>query len=250
MFCPNCGQQLSDEAKFCPSCGNSVCQANPKTPIQDEEVIDLTNVSQKAPDEDYRVYKGTIISAVIMVFIQIVAAFIGYLICESLPLEPRQGFFAALLAVAFIGLPIGVIGIIVTSRKKKKAGELPAISKGVSFLLAAFPILSTALALTMGYLDGIVDHSVADFGLIILIPIFVLMSIFFIVTLALFTKGIGKEGMYKLWKWFFISFLLAPVLTYVLAKILEAMFIVIIIMIAGPILFLMCGGSVVFYRQQ
>ena len=33
-FCPNCGNQMPDEAKFCPKCGSAVGQRNPQAPAQ------------------------------------------------------------------------------------------------------------------------------------------------------------------------------------------------------------------------
>ena len=37
MFCPNCGTQLDDNAKFCASCGTSIGEETPAEPVQPEQ---------------------------------------------------------------------------------------------------------------------------------------------------------------------------------------------------------------------
>ena len=34
VFCPNCGTQVEDGAKFCPGCGNSLISSTPDVPVQ------------------------------------------------------------------------------------------------------------------------------------------------------------------------------------------------------------------------
>lgn len=45
MYCPNCGKEIAEGAKFCPSCGCAVSDGNPNT-AQPEPVADATQCGQ------------------------------------------------------------------------------------------------------------------------------------------------------------------------------------------------------------
>jgi uncharacterized membrane protein YvbJ len=54
MFCPKCGQQVDDDAKFCPNCGAAINNEMSSKDIRHDETINYsTDMLNQAPKDNY-----------------------------------------------------------------------------------------------------------------------------------------------------------------------------------------------------
>ena len=251
MFCPHCGSNLNDAAKFCGSCGKQI-QANAHTPMQEkqEKSIDLSSpeyvdLSQVKASDPTKTYKGTVKSAFLMLGIWIASFFLLAWIIYSFSTSDFDDSILYYASIAFIGLPVGIVGLIMTLRKKKVEKALPSVAKNVSLLFHIMTILETSVVFSLAYYMG----GGGEFGAIILLPATLIFSIMFIISIFVFSKGVEKEGMYKLWIAFFVSFLVGIPGAWLLIKLIELLFTFLVILFAAAILFFVLGGRVVYFRE-
>jgi uncharacterized membrane protein YvbJ len=92
MFCPKCGQQNPDEAKFCGKCGAAVSAAAQPQPQPQPQPFQ--NTPQPAKDT------GAITSGM------------------------KNGMIAASIILPIVGIVVGIIYLLDANPEKKEAGKL------------------------------------------------------------------------------------------------------------------------------
>ena len=66
MFCPNCGDNLADEAKFCPNCGKQISDEQLATPQQPASASATNFPELKKMQVGYIIFAATFIAAAIL----------------------------------------------------------------------------------------------------------------------------------------------------------------------------------------
>lgn len=114
MFCPHCGSEIENGARFCPNCGASA-NATQNEEKMSYEPIDLTNtIAEKAMDEAAGSALGTGIAAVIFGFVVTFLNFIG-IILGAVGLGKAnaiQSQFGELPPKARVGKILSIVGLI------------------------------------------------------------------------------------------------------------------------------------------
>lgn len=259
MFCGKCGAKMADSDRFCVSCGaslesmlpssvSSIQAAEPmaETYEEDEEIIDLSNLSGvDAPQE--KKHKGTIVSVIILALVWVAYAFLVSAFADASGIRKGDETVYILLTIACVCVPFTVIGLPITLIAKKIAGPMKKLQNGQYLIFLMFSCLITAMAVATGFADAM-----ASIGSLVRIVSVMMMAAFlvsYVIVVILASGSNGKEGMFGVLTAFFISFIPAIFLGYLIAKIFAAVAVLIVVGVIGMILFFANGGIIIYRRN-
>jgi len=245
MFCPTCGQQAHDNAKFCSNCGTAFVNDTSSSPIgtppTDDTVIDLRGQTDaNAPSEKKHI--PTVIAGLLLIIIWVLQVFVASKFAHaSTPLTD-----SVLFAMAICSLPLAVIGLPLVLLARKKADLPRKTKKSESVLFYIFTWLTPALGLTWSFMDTFSDMGL---GKIIVAGWFFMMLLLFFFMCNAFADQNGKEGMFSILTGAFSGFIAAVPLAYAFGLLIAAMELAIVIVFAATILFFVLGGRIIFVRK-
>ena len=78
MFCPKCGKELSDGAKFCPMCGNALLGQNNSEAAQNQNRSQTEKKIEVNPEAKNHLWGFCLIGNVILIICGIVALFMAF----------------------------------------------------------------------------------------------------------------------------------------------------------------------------
>lgn len=255
MFCGKCGAKIEEGNNFCIYCGAPlVAQARKKAPWKeavvecyddDEEVIDLSKLKNKGKPQE-KAHKGTVITAIILAVAWILYVFLVTFYAEWTGVHASDGAPIILLSMACVCVPVTVIGLLIVEIVKKKTGDVEKLQKGQFPVFVMFSSVVTGMALVVGYSNVMSDLGSLVRGVSIML--FAAFLVSFVIVAILSSEANGRDGMYAILEAFFIGFIPAIFLGYIMAKIFAAAALLIVIGIIALFVFFANGG-IIYYRR-
>lgn len=108
-ICKNCGVEVADEKELCPACNTEPASEPPETELEEELQYDILDENEPVPAlGSHKLKVGTLVWSIINT---VIGALNTVLLITILVFPP--------LAFPTLGLPFGILGIVLTNRAKK-----------------------------------------------------------------------------------------------------------------------------------
>ena len=240
MFCTQCGQQIQDSSSFCPFCGTRLAAQPAPQPVQpmmqpaaQPGMIDLRGTENRdavSMKKDPAVIGVTLVVTVLWSFIFLISMLA---ITPYLEKEGAQ-ILGAMYAVAGIAIVVGAGAAFLI---RAGAGRINRIDGGLIALFIVFSLLISSLCFAAGF-GGVFGDSL---GRIVAIVMFIVILLTYLITFLIMANQLPKGIAWIMMLSFALSFLLAPLLGYLLVVIFDKIVFAAVLFL----IFLFCGGFVI-----
>ncbi len=244
MFCTQCGQQIQDSSSFCPFCGTRLAAQPAPQPVQpmmqpaaQQGMIDLRGIENRdavSMKKDPAVIGVTLVVAVLWSFIFLISKLA---ITPHLNMEGAE-ILGVMYAVAGISLVIGTGAAFLI---RAGVGRINRIDGGLIALFIVFSLLISSLCFAAGFGSAIGD----GLGQIVAVIMVVILLLTYLITFLIMANQLPKGIAWIMMLSFALSFLLAPLLGYLLAVIFDKM-----VFAAVLFLVLLFSGGFVIVRVR